>query len=334
MLPSPFALCPLAVPDNDERYVVPQYYRSPAAKVAAAHPLYREIVARCAARWPGVALTVEAQCAVARPGQTPGLPVWHRLPASATGEVAIGCLGHEGLLELHPTDPPDAIEGNHACAVRLAAAPPGVRVPGDALLFAPAGSTVRFVAPAEASSSSHLTGAWFWIVVLVRPVDEAPLADRVRHCARQFEVDEKRLDGPLPPWAADRTLRFTSKMTLEAPLPPFGPADLIAEPMFAGARYADARERGGPVMQAFLDRMPAAWKDPAAGVIFFGKIDELSPGWWPALNEWHIDGVGRSVAKRADGSLNWARPGQTTDQRAVAVGPVAPTRFLIGDVRL
>lgn len=332
--PSPFVVCPLdRLPSNDERHEIPQFYRSPAARVAAAHPLYREIVARCVERWPGVELTVEAQCAVARPGTTPALPVWHRLPASSTGEVMIACLGGEALLEWHPCDRPDASEDNDTCAARLRDAPPGVRAPGDALVFAPAGGTVRFASPTRVESS-HITGQMFWIVVLVRPRDGAVIADRPRQCARQFEVDEKRLDGPMPAWAADRSLRFDSKMTLEAPMPSFGLADMLAEPLFAGARYLDARERGGPIMQAFLDRMPAAWQDPAAGVIFFGKLDELSPGWWPALGEWHIDGIGRSVHSREDGTPNWMAPVATTSQRAVGIGPVAPTAFLVGEVRL
>lgn len=329
----PLVPCLVPLPDNDARFVVPQLYRSRAEVAAAAHPLYAAIVAQCAARWPGVPLTVEAQCATARPGTTPGLPRWHRLPASSTGEVAIGCLGDAPLLALRPSDPPDPTESNEACAARLGDAPVEVLAPSDGLVFVPAGSTARFLSPGP-GRSTHITGQRFWIVVLVRPLDDGVAVDRVRHCARQFEVDERQAAGPLPAWAGDRSLRFSSRLQLEAPMPAFGLADMLAEPVFAGARYDDARALGGPIMQAFLDRMPAAWQDPAQGVIYFGKIDELSPGWWPTLGGWHIDGVGRSVRPRPDGTPDWAHPVDVTDQRAVCIGPVAPTGVVVGEVEL
>lgn len=332
-----FHLQPLsAVPDNDGRCDVPQLFRTPIDAAAAAHPLFDEIAAHCRARWPGIALTLEAQCAVARAGTTPGLPIWHRLPASSTGEVAVACLGAEGLLELNPNDPPDPRERNAECAVRLGAVHDGDRIPGDALLFAPAGATIRFASP-TVGRSSHMTGQQFWIVLVVRPRDGAPLPPahrRVRHCARQFEPDQRASADPLPAWTARRDLRFASGVRLEAPMPRFDLDAMIAEPRFAGARYADARERGGPIMQAFLDRMPPAWQDPAAGVIFFGKLDELAPGWAATLRDWHLDGVGRSVHARADGTPDWANPVETTRQRAVCVGPVARTAVLAGEVRL
>jgi hypothetical protein len=321
------------LPNNTERHDVPQLYRTHGERAAGMHWLYRDVVDACRERWGGVEVTVEAQCAVSRPTSTPGLPVWHRLPASETGEVAIACLGPVTLLEFHEHDEPVPGERNNDCAARLAGEERAVPAPVDALVFAPAGATVRF-RDYTGPNSDFLGGQTFVVVLLIRPLDDGAVSDRVRFCSRQFEPDEKILPVELPPWAADRSLRFESRLRLEEPLPHFDDADILAEPCFMGARFPDAREHGGPIMQAFLDRMPEDWKDPAAGVIYHGKLDELSPGWWPTLSEWHIDGIGLSVQPRADGTPDWGNPRTTTDQRGLCVGKVAPTRILEGDVRL
>lgn len=308
------------------REYVPQFYRSSEATIRDAHPLLTELLRRAREAWGEEELTLESQTVDLDPGAAPGLPVWHRLPSSSSGEVLLACLADSPLVRHLPEDAPGSgAESNAACAARVPDVIDGRALSHEAATFLPAGATVRFV-PSPVRQTA--------CVVLVRPRDGAWLLDRRRTCARRFEADPKRRRGPDVPWARDRSLEFDSTYDLEATLPTFSRDVLEREVLMAGARVRHARANGGPIVRAFVDAMPQSWRDDGETVMYVTRLDELSPGWWPTLTEWHLDGVGRSVRTRADGSPDFRDPESTTEQRCACIGPTAPTSLLVGRVRL
>lgn len=286
---------------------VPQFYRSDAAMAGVAHPLLRELAERCRLRWPGLPLTIECQTLELKPGHVPGIPVWQRLPASVSGEVALACLATEALVQWRP----------HAEA-------PPADLPRDGLCFVSAGVEVRFRAATTAQAC---------VVALLRPADQGRVHNRHRHGARVFMPRPRPADHPLPEWAARRDLRFTSRFEVLAPMPAFTQTQIAQEPALSGASVAFAREVGGPITRAWLDRLPAEWTAPGADVVIANKRDELSPGWYSCLVHWHMDGTSRS-AKRADGTPDLRNPVRRAEQIAACVGPSAPTGMLEGDLAM
>ena len=280
---------------------VPQLYRTAAADALPMHELFHRAIRACVARWGSGQLIVQSQTVDVRPGSHPGIPVAQAVPLSASGEVAVACLGAHALLELD-----------------------GAPCAPDALVFAPFGATWRF-----AASETDATV----VVLLITPDDGAPLSSRARHCGRVFAPWPHVASHPLPEWAQRRELRFDSQLELHAPVLSFSQDEVAAEPMFAMASPQFLREHGGPIARAFVDALPHDWTGPDADVVVQVKRDELSPGWYPALINWHMDGTSRAD-KRADGTANLRAPGRKVDQLLVCVGPPSPTGMLIGELHL
>lgn len=299
----------------------PQWYRADARRAGAQHPLLNAVVEACRHRWGRDDLTLDCQTLDLRPGTFPGLPMWHRLPASSVGEVAVVCLGAESLWEI-ADDAADAGEAPDRCRERLRQLTSGHRLPHDQVCFLAAGATVRFRAATLEQPC---------VVALVRPRDGVPLIDRPRHGARVFTPSPKATDHPLPPWALDRPLTFHSHFSVVAAMPDFSQRQIAAEPVLAGASPAFARAIGGPITQAWLDRLPAEWH--GEDVIIQVKRDELSPGWWPCLVGWHMDGTSRAE-KRSDGTPDLRNPVRMAEQVASCIGPAAATGMLLGTIAL
>lgn len=317
-LPSPVIMTPMP---SISLVDTPQWYRTDARRAGAGHPLLHALVEDCRQRWGRDDLVLDCQTLDLRPGTFPGLPVWHRLPASSTGEVALASLGGESLSEL-ADDVPDSGESPTRCRERLGASTVGRLLPPDQVCFLAAGATVRF---------RSATREQPFVVALVRPRDGVPLIDRPRHSARLFSPSPKAAVHPLPRWAMDRPLTFRSRFRVVAAMPEFSQKLIAAEPVLAGASPAFARAVGGPIAQAWLDRLPPEWH--GEDVIIQVKRDELSPGWWPCLVGWHMDGTSRAE-KRSDGTPDLRNPVRLAEQIASCIGPAAPTGMLVGDIDL
>ena len=274
------------------------------------HILLHEAAALARERWGTGRILIDAQVVDVRPGTYPGMPVWSSTPESSTDEVLIACLADEVLLEFQIAG--ETVPGAH-----------------DRLLAVPSGTRLRFRAPTREQQTV--------IVLLLRPQDGLRAWNLPRHCARVFSSTYNGTARPagtveLPAWSRKPTLHFRSQLELLDRLPQFSEAQIAAEPLYNGASVAFARATGGPLMQAYLDRMPAAWyADP--DLIIQVKRDELSPGWSPALLEWHMDGTSRAE-KRSDGTPDLRRPGRQAQQLAACIGRVSPTALLAGDLTL
>lgn len=298
----------------------PQWYRTDARRAGAGHPLLSALVEACRQRWGRDDLALDCQTLDLRPGQFPGLPVWHRLPDTSVGEVALLCLASEALLEV-ADDQPDPHEAADRCRRRMTGVD-GVMLPHDQVCFLAAGATVRFGAATSEQAC---------VVALVRPRDGVPLRDRPRHGARVFTPSPTSAKHPLPEWATTRALSFRSHFSVVAAMPAFTQQQIADEPVLAGASPAFARAIGGPLMQAWLDRLPPEWHGD--DVIIQAKRDELSPGWWPCLVGWHMDGTSRAE-KRSDGTPDLRNPVRMAEQVAACIGPTAATGMLLGDIAL
>lgn len=282
---------------------LPQIYASEAQACGDGGSLLATILAAGSEQWGGDGFLIDIQVAELRPGMHPGLPVW--CPVPGPGEALLGCLAAEPLLEV-------ATDDGHP-----------LPVPGHQLVRLAPGTRVRFRSPTQG-----LTAA----VVMLTPRAGRQALNRPRHSARVFAPRPNPTTPLWPSWAARDDLVFTSGWEERDPLPRFSAPDIADEPLFGGASYADARRSGGPIMQAWLDCMPPDWRaDP--DLIITVKRDELSPGWWPALLAWHLDGTSR-CHRRADGTPDLRHPGRMARQFAACVGGTSPTGLLRGVLRL
>lgn len=107
-----------------------------------------------------------------------------------------------------------------------------------------------------------------------------------------------------------------------------GPCDVRREPMLFRADERFARQRGGEITSAFLDRLPTDLGEP----IIDSRVHMLMPGFYPCIPGWHHDDVPR---ERADGQPNYETPSYHAEHVMMLVNAdVAPTEFAIGFVRL
>lgn len=106
--------------------------------------------------------------------------------------------------------------------------------------------------------------------------------------------------------------------------------DVRYEPMFFGADLAFAKEKGGPVTQAFISVLPPEWSD---NVIFDSRVHMLMPGWYPCIPGWHHDDVPR---RRLDGQPSYTAFDDPPVQHIMALvnGDICPTEFAVGSVEM
>lgn len=286
--------------DPVARMAIPQRYASvPSSLVTSS--LLDALVTVARERWGHDDILIDSQLVEVRPGVYPGIPVWSAAPSTGSG-VLVACLADEPLLEFSAADD-----------VAVA--------PAAAVLHLPDGCRLRFRNPQKSQ----------WVaVVLLRPRAGLTTLNRLRHCARVFTARPQVHTATWPAWASTDDFTFSSSFDELAAMPVFSDADIGKEPSFAGASYAFARQVGGPIVQAWLDRLPDDWRDDADLIIAAGR-NELSPGWSPALLTWHMDGTSR-CAKRADGTPDLRHPGRKARQLAACVGRASPTALLRGPV--
>lgn len=118
---------------------------------------------------------------------------------------------------------------------------------------------------------------------------------------------------------------FHSDYHVVGQLPAFDQATIAAEPALRHAPVPWAREHGGPIVQAFLDALPAAWLAHPETVVRV-KSAWLRRGWSPGGIGWHLD----SVLGPGQGR-DWARARHPEFCRyACHFGADAPTRFAVG----
>lgn len=279
---------------------VPQLYRTDADDAVQLHPLFARAVAACRERWRIRELVVQSQTVDLRSGTHPGIPEPQTVGDEPNGEVAIACLGSEALL---------------VCG--------GRRCPPDALAFVACGNTLHFAAASTPGVA---------VVLRISADRDRGVSQRRRHCGRVF-APMPPLRRPLPAWAFRRDLQFSSGFEVEAEVPPFSQQQVAEEPVFAAAATDELLRHGGPIAKSFVAALPAAWRAHGADVIVQVKRDELSPGWYPELINWHMDGTSRAN-RRSDDSVDLRNPGRKVEQLLLCVGPASPTAMLIGDVRL
>lgn len=290
--------------DGWARAAVPHRYTSEPGAIDKPGDLLGQLLVHAAERWGRDNFLVDTQVFQAGPGAWPGIPVWSPAPRTGDGSL-VSCLADEPLLEL-------AGEGGP------------VPLAPDVVAHVPDGLRLRFRQPTHQQPIA---------IVLVRPRGGGLRAwNRPRVSARTFAP---RAGKPLtrwPDWASREDFLFHSGFATHDPMPAFTTDDIGAEISLGGASYDHARRVGGPITQAWLDRMPAAWRE-APDTAIVGLRNELSPGWQPAFLVWHMDGTSRAF-RRSDGSADIRRPGRTALRLGACVGKGSPTAFLRGALRL
>lgn len=222
-----------------------------------------------------------------------------------------------------PKDVDSAIAVLGAASTELLAADGTVRMlTGEVLHPLEPSDRIRFLPQTERS--------WAGIVLLRRSPPARPGTPRTG--ARVYLPDPEPSLAELPGWAADRALVYHTGFTSGEALPEFSHAEVAAEPCVASCSPDEAMRVGGPLLRAFVERLPADWR-ASDDVIIGGKRDELSPGWQPCVVGWHMDGTSRA-RKRADGTPDLLDPVRRQRQIAACVGPVSPTSFLVGTLTL
>ncbi len=120
-------------------------------------------------------------------------------------------------------------------------------------------------------------------------------------------------------------------------LEPHTQEEIRHEPAFFGASVAFARERGGPIMQDFLDKLPDIFGE---GGVIDSRSHMLMPGWFPCIPGWHHDDVPRPPVPvgqhfAAGGQPDYVNPAYRSRHVMVLVGAaVAPTQFARGTIHL
>lgn len=288
--------------------LLPQWYRGRRNQLPD-HPACHRVWDQARAVIPDSPLRIDIQSAHLRPGVSIGVPVWQQTTWAAPHALLI-CFADDALMEVR--------SGDDACR-RM---PPGVPVelcPAD---------QVRFHAAVQEQDVS---------LVLIRAAGAALLPPRPRVSARVFvppippETAEPIPDAEL---AALPQLHFESHADIIGRLPHSTAQEVADEPLFRPCPLADARAAGGPLVQRFLQYLPAHWREPGADVLIAARRDEVSPGWNPTRVGFHIDGTSRIPNKRSDGQPNLRNPGRTVEQLLACCGPGSPTRFLLGPVQV
>lgn len=123
---------------------------------------------------------------------------------------------------------------------------------------------------------------------------------------------------------------FESSLRRIGDMPVFPEPVIKDEPMLFSASVRCARESGGAITQAFLNRLPGGWD--GHDTIIDTRVHMLMPGWYPCIPGWHHDDVPRS---RADGQPNYDTPEyKAVHIMALVNGGICPTLFAVGDITL
>lgn len=290
----------IAAADGAAREAIPQRYSSEPASFAS-QGVMAAIVDAARQRWGADGFLVDAQVTEVRPGMYPGIPVWRPAPETGDGSL-VACLADEPLLE-------------------VAGAAAGERVGGNALAHLADGARVRFHSP----SNKQVVAT-----VLVRPRAGLHAWNLPRYSARVF-APRVRLTGDWPGWASARDVELHSDIEVVAPMPAFTDEDILAEPTMGGATFSHARDHGGPIAQAWLERLPREWRDDQLAVGI--RRHELSPGWSPGDGRWHLD-INLSTPRRSDGRADLLQPLHALHSVVACVGRGAPTAYIRGSLRL
>lgn len=293
-----------AAADGFARASVPHRYTSEAPAIDAPGELLGQVLQHATERWGRDGFLVDTQIWQAHPGAFPGIPVWSATPPTGDG-VLFACLADEPLVEVAGPDQP-------------------VPLPPDVVAHLPDGLRLRFREPTHNQPVA---------IILVRPrVAGIRAWNRPRVSARIFSPRATKPLGRWPDWASRQDFILHSGFGVLDPMPSFTNADIGSEITLGGTSYAYARQVGGPIAQAWLDRVPADWRDAPDMVIGAGR-NELSPGWQPAFLVWHMDGTSRAF-RRSDGTADLRHPGRKALRLGACVGKGSPTAFLRGTVRL
>lgn len=117
---------------------------------------------------------------------------------------------------------------------------------------------------------------------------------------------------------------FNSYAQLGAEMPEFSQDEIKNEPMLFSCDADTARQNGGPITRAFLDRLHPEF----ANGIMDSRVHMLMPGWYPCIPGWHHDDVPRSTPT---GQPNYIDPEYRSRHcLALVNGDIAPTEFLTG----
>jgi hypothetical protein len=302
-----------AVSDRPARGLEAGWYAADAGTIRReGGPLARRLVDACAERWGGAPIVVDLQVV--------------RVDDRSVTAPPFACpLYDPAWLRTRPSD-----------EVALLVAAPHPVLGGDAgplphdgePVFLPAGLPIagRYLPPGAAAEV---------VVALARRAGDIEVLNHPRRGARRFQsrLDVTPAEGTLPAWARERTLQFHSGYRVLGRLPAFDAATIALEPCYEFCHPAWLEVHGGPIGRAFAAALPDDWRDPAADVVVISSLDELSPGFWPILNVWHIDGTSR-IRQRPDGRPDHANPGRRPDSIACCVGSTAMTGLLAGRVSL
>lgn len=295
-------------PNAAPAQLLPQWYRGRRNQLPD-HPACHAAWALARRLLPHRPLRIDSQSARIRSGASIGIPVWQHTRWAAPHAVLV-CFADEALLEICGADEQPR------------------RVPSGEAVALQATDRIRFHPAVEQQDASLL---------LVRSAEPELPPPRARVSARVFVP-------PMPPeqaepipdeeLAAMPQLHFDSRADIIGRLPPSTPQEVADEPLFQPCPLEEARAAGGPLIQRFLEHLPAHWREPGADVLIKACRDEVSPGWNPTRVGFHIDGTSRIPNKRSDGHPDLRNPERTVDQLLVCCGPGAPTRFLLGPVRV
>ena len=123
-------------------------------------------------------------------------------------------------------------------------------------------------------------------------------------------------------------LNFSSRMNiLDVAVPDFTTAIMKNEPMLFSCDRHQSAKMGGPLTNAFLDRMPVGWDE----CVIDSRVHMLMEGWFPCIPGWHLDDVPRT---RIDGQPDHVNPEYHAEHLMCIVGDCSKTMFINGDVML
>jgi hypothetical protein len=301
-------------PEGAERNDEPMWYAADATTIhRAGGPLARRLLDACVARW-GAGAPVVIDLQVVRLGEhnltapPEARPVFDRA-WRGTGpgdEVALLVDGPHPVLT--GGGEPLAHDGQPFFV------PASLPVAGRAL---PPGARECFV-----------------VMALGRRAAPGEALNFPRTCARHFAPGNPPLPtGPLPEWANARTFQYHAGYRVLGRLPAFDHEVMAAEPAVIACEPRWLEANGGPIGRAFAAALPEDWRAPGADVIVIGGLNELSPGFWPTVTGWHMDGTSR-IRKREDGTPDHENPGKLVEQIICCVGPAGMTGLLMGKVTL
>jgi hypothetical protein len=121
--------------------------------------------------------------------------------------------------------------------------------------------------------------------------------------------------------------QFNSKISLGKTVSQFTEEEVKNEPMLFSCDFESALDLGGPITREFIRHLSDEFFF-ADDLIIDSRVHMLMPGFWPAIEGFHLDDIPRT---RPDGQPEHFTPTYKAKHCMMLVnGDICPTRFAVG----